>query len=331
MTDWKRKIPTIMTSQELLDKAYARASKITVNGAVPFDTVKKTNIAKITAIGDMTIVTLLKYVRGFPKMEKEEDFFSQLVDVIIGQDKLKISLSNVSWCAEKCSELQRKYLLKVRRAPNIDSVAKSTKEFYGRVSSVVKRINEDLVFLQKARDSLKVLPTVDPDLETIVIAGYPNVGKSKLVEKISTANPTVASYPFTTKGIIIGHLTKGWRTYQIIDTPGLLDRELEERNSIELQAILALKYLADVIVFVIDPSESCGYSTEKQIALLNSVKNNFNGIPMIEVENKCDLQGNFTDRRKISGETGEGVDEMVDEIEKLFKAKRLENMDKLPE
>ena len=94
---------------------------------------------------------------------------------------------------------------------------------------------------------------------------------------------------------------------------------------------MALKYLADVIVFVIDPSESCGYSTEKQIALVNSVKNNFNGIPMIEVENKCDLQGNFTDRRKISGETGEGVDEMVDEIEKLFKAKRLENMDKLPE
>ena len=320
-----------MSSQELLDKAYARASKISVNGTVAFDTVKKTNIAKITAIGDMTVVTLLKYVRGFPKIEKEDDFFAQLVDVIIGQDKLKISLANVSWCAEKCSELQRKYLKMVRKAPSIDSVAKLTKEFYGRFSSVIKRINDDLVFLQKARDSLKVLPSVDPQLETIVIAGYPNVGKSKLVERISTANPTIASYPFTTKGIIIGHLTKGWRTYQIIDTPGLLDREHEERNAIELQAILALKYLADLIVFIIDPSESCGYSTEKQLALLDSVKKNFEGIPIIEVENKCDLPGKFTDRRKISGETGEGVEELIDEVEKFLKAKRFEKMDELPE
>lgn len=330
MTEWKRKIPTIMTSQELLDRAFARASRVEVNGREPFDTVKKTNIGKITAIGDMTVTTLLKYVRAFPKMEKREDFFAELVDVVIGVDELKKSLSTITWCAEKCSELQRTYLLKVRRAPSIDAVAKATKEFYGRFSSVVNRINGELLFAQKARDALKNLPTLDPDLQTIVIAGYPNVGKSQLVERISTAKPTIAPYPFTTKGIQVGHYRSGWRTYQIVDTPGLLDRELEQRNAIELQAILALKYLADLIVFVFDPSETCGYTMDRQEALLESVRQNFPDIPVVEVENKVDLGWGGTGRRRISALTGDGVEELFKDLEAQLKEMRRTAPDELP-
>ena len=320
-----------MTSQELLDRAFARASRAEVMGSDPFDTVKKTNIAKINGIGDMTVTTLLKYVRAFPRMEKEDEFFSELVDVIIGVDDLKKALASISWCAEKASHLQRMYLHKVKKAPNIDSVARATREFYGRFSSIVKRIEPDLLFAQKARDSLKQLPSIDPKIPTIVIAGYPNVGKSQLTERISSARPVIAHYPFTTKGIQVGHFISGWRTYQVIDTPGLLDRELEERNAIELQAILALKYLADIIVFIFDPSETCGYSMERQEALLVSVRKNFPDIPLIEVENKSDLEWGGTGKRpRISAATGEGVDELVSDIHARLKADRMTAMDELP-
>lgn len=330
MQDWKRQIPTIMTAQELLDRAFARASRVEVNGAAAFDTVKKTNIGKITAIGDMTTTTLLKYVRSFPRMEKEDEFYSQLIDVIIGHEKLKKALANLTWCAEKCSDLQRKYLQMVRRAPNIDEVAKATREFYGRFSSVINRVGPDLLFCQRSRDQLRQLPAVDTAVQTIVIAGYPNVGKSQLVERISTAKPTIAPYPFTTKGVIIGHLRSGWRTYQVIDTPGLLDRELEKRNAIELQAILALRYLADVIVFLVDPSETCGYTLDRQLALLGSVKSNFADIPIIEVESKADLEGTPTGRPRISALNGDGVDELVARVEAVLKAQRVNDLDKLP-
>ena len=80
------------------------------------------------------------------------------------------------------------------------------------------------------------------------------MGKSKLVTELSTAAPEIAPYPFTTKGIVIGHIEDGWMKFQIIDTPGLLDRNFEDRNDIEKQAVLALRYLTDVMVFVIDPS-----------------------------------------------------------------------------
>jgi len=330
MQNWKRQIPTIMTAQELLDRAYSRASRAEVNGAAPFDHVKKTNIAKITGIGDMTTTTLLKYVRAFPKMEREDEFYSQLIDVIIGHDKLKRALANISWCAEKCSDLQRKYLLRVRKAPSIDEVAKATRECYGRFSSVVNRVDADLLFCQKARDMLRQLPAIDTAVQTIVIAGYPNVGKSQLVERVSSAKPAIAPYPFTTKGVVIGHMKSGWRTYQVIDTPGLLDRELEKRNAIELQAVLALRYLADVIVFIIDPSETCGYTIDRQLALLESIRSNFPDIPFIEVENKADLEGKPTGRPRISALTGEGVDELMKNVESVLRSQRVTDLDKLP-
>ena len=43
--------------------------------------------------------------------------------------------------------------------------------------------------------------------------------------------PEVASYPFTTKGIIVGHRIMGREKIQFVDTPGILDRPAEERNA----------------------------------------------------------------------------------------------------
>jgi nucleolar GTP-binding protein len=169
---------------------------------------------------------------------------------------------------------------------------------------------------------MKKFPAVNPDLPTIVIAGAPNVGKSQLVGKMSTAKPRVAVYPFTTQEISVGTFEKRYRRYQVIDTPGLLDRELAERNKIELRAILALEHLANAIVFMFDPTETCGYPMSDQEHLLDAVKKEFQRIPMIEVENKADLQRSKSGRTKISASTGKGVSDLVDRLVAILNAQQ---------
>lgn len=315
-----KRIPTILTSQEILDKAFKRAAAIKKSGVDRVDTTKKNALAKISMSGDVVSGTLGRYVKAFPSLEKGEEFYAELIDVLIGTDELKKSLAALDWCGRKTAEFARDYLARIRRSAYVSEVHRLRKEFYGRLSSLVDQIDEDLRKVALAREKLKEIPFVDLETPAVVVAGHPNVGKSALVERLSSARPAIAPYPFTTKGIGVGHLQIGWRTYQIIDTPGLLDRPLEERNWIERQAILALKYLADMIVFLLDPTETSGYSMSDQLSLLASVESVFDGIPIIVVENKVDVLRTDSDRMKISALTGEGVAVLINRIVEVMKA-----------
>lgn len=57
-----------------------------------------------------------------------------------------------------------------------------------------------------------------------------------------------------------------------MDTPGILDHPLDERNTIEMQAITALAHLNACILFIIDISETCGWSIDEQVALFKNIK-----------------------------------------------------------
>ena len=114
--------------------------------------------------------------------------------------------------------------------------------------------------------------------------------------------------------------------YQIIDTPGLLDRPMEKRKATELQAILAMKHLTDVLFFVIDPTGNL----EEQFSLLAEIKENFSNHPVVVAINKIDLIKNKKELDKIKVKlTGFEVVEMCandyesvlsvfSEVEKLF-------------
>lgn len=314
MTAKSYKIPTVLSADELKDKAFHRASKITINGTNALDAKKKTTLAKITASGDIIKDTFTGYVDKFPRIEKDEDFFPELVDLVIGIDQYKKSLGAMNWAANRVERIKTEALRNVRRSKDASVIDGVRNSFYGRLSSIIDQVGKDLDFLQQCKNKFRNLPAIDSKVATVVVAGFPNVGKSKLVTVLSSATPEIAPYPFTTKGIVVGHMDDEWRKFQIIDTPGLLDRELGERNDIEKQAILALRYLTHVILFILDPSETCGYSMEKQTALLESVQKGFQGVPIIVAESKNDITVRDSGNINFSAESGSNVEELREKI-----------------
>ena len=308
------KIPTVLSADELMDKSFKRASKISKKGTNALDGKKKTALAKVTASADIVTATLNTYIEKFPRIDKKDDFLPELIDLIIGIDRYKKALGAVNWASNQVERLKNDSLSEIRGSKDPLRIEGIKNGFYGRMSSFIERIDKDLLFLQEAKNKFRKLPAVDPNVPTVVVAGFPNVGKSSLVAKMSSATPQIAPYPFTTKGIIIGHVKDDWRVFQIIDTPGLLDREFEERNDIEKQAVLALRYLTDVMVFILDPSESCGYDMKKQTALLEAVKKNFSSVPIIVTESKSDMLKRDSGNLSFSAETGEGMDILTEKI-----------------
>lgn len=316
------KIHTVPTSEELINKAFKRASRAmsgkTIDGR---DSRISANESMLLTAANIFSDNLANIVRRFPSFEQLPRFYYEIADILVGVDELRMSLGSVEWASRKIHELARSYVGKIRTSESPDAVRK---EAFGRLASIIKSINKDLLFLNKARNILRKLPEV-MDEPTIVVAGYPNVGKSSFVSKVTGATPEVASYPFTTKGVSIGHFTREGVRYQVMDTPGLLDRPMSERNDIERQAITAISYLDAVVMFIMDPSESCGYEIKDQRHLLGEIKDNFD-LPVLVVSNKADrpeFQKLEEVEMNISAVTGEGIEEVVERLVGMIEEKRL--------
>lgn len=279
------KIKTIPTSEELLNKAFRRASRARKGKTVrSVYSRRRAEESMLLTASNILSDNLIDIVRQFPSFENIPEFYRELSDVLVSVDMLRSNLGSVQWAGEKIYEIGRTHVGKMRHSDDPKAIRSAA---FGRMSSIMRDIDKNLRFLNDARNKLRKLPDVVME-PTIVIAGYPNVGKSSFVSHVSSARPKIASYPFTTKGLAIGHVEIKGQRHQIIDTPGLLDRPLGQRNEIELQAILALRHLGDVLLFIIDPTGTCGYELDDQMRLHNEIKEHID-MPVLTAANKSDL------------------------------------------
>jgi nucleolar GTP-binding protein len=310
--------PRVLSAQGLLDKAFRRASKATTaKGRTREERTKNLAIAKVQAAGDVLATTLESYIKGFPSLDRIPPFYQELIEATIGLQPLRKNLAAADWARKKALELARGFARRIQAARGATAVGAIRREAFGRLSSVINQIAPNLEALASARRPLKGFPDINPEAPTIVVAGYPNVGKSAFVGRVSTAKPRVAPYPFTTQGVFVGHFDVGYTRFQILDTPGLLDRPMDARNPMERQAITALAHVADAVVFLVDPSETCGYDLSSQMRLLDTVRELFPDVSILVVENKSDLGTRGLGRPAMSTLTGSGVEKVLAEAVRL--------------
>jgi len=278
-------LPYIPTADELIDKAFRAGAKraAEVRGSRKPRDVKifKSELERVEAVGRVVVSDLSAVVKHFPSFEQLPPFHAQLLDIKVDRNRYKKSLGAVQWCRKRVEELTRKTVRDMKK--NRDS--NLSKTYLGRTSSIIKQIRFDLDRLVEIKGALRRFPDVK-DLPTVVVAGYPNVGKSTFVGTLTGSKIKTARYPFTTQKINIGYGKVGYRKIQLIDSPGLLDRPMNERNKIEQQAVLAIKELADVIFFIVDPTADL----TSQTSLLREIKDRFNVRILVGIGKK-DLVG----------------------------------------
>ena len=317
-----KEIPRI-DIDEIVDKAFKNAKKKAMSSKKNMnEMVKEKESIRVTVAGESLAESVFKVVDRYPSFDRLPPFTRELIDVIVGIDKLRHNLGALSFAVNTINSVKLEYIRNIRRARSSQDASYLRKQCYGRYISILKQVEKNLKFLNNARDKLKNLPSINPELYTVVIAGFPNVGKSSILKALTNSEPEINSYPFTTKGINVSSFIYNKRKIQVVDTPGLLDRELSYRNPIELQAISALKYLAKLILFVFDPTESCGYTMGDQMGLYNEISESFVGVPFIKVLNKTDLKDwGFKDDVggiKISAQEGSNIDVLKKNIEDIL-------------
>ncbi len=334
----------VPAAQELLDYAFKRASTSNVetgSTATHLQRARKKENERITTAIDYLTDRLQGIVKSVPNLQELPDFYRELSHLLVDNDQLKLNLGKLSGVVSVLKKLRRDLTYPIRTAKNPHDAEQYRVQAFGRISSVITKQKDTLEFLDHVQQALRKIPIIEPDQLSIVVAGYPNVGKSSLVAHISTGRPEIAPYPFTTKEISLGHyysekqedrFTKFAR-FQIVDTPGILDRPMATRNEIEKQAILALRRLADGIIFMFDPTETCGFELPHQVNLYNEVRELFPSTQVIIVMNKMDLYTEAQLKRltdllgdlketpifKINAKTGENSKEVLEFILNLVR------------
>jgi nucleolar GTP-binding protein len=306
-------LPSVLDASALLDKAFGRAAKATATGPDRMARARNLAVARVKIAGQAIESTLRGLVKGFPSLDRLPPFYRELVDLLVDEDSLKQHLGAVDWAAQRSAAIAREYRRRIGRADG-KAIGELRRAAYGRLSSLVKQVAPDLDGLREARRALRRLPDIDPAVRTIVVAGYPNVGKSSFVRSVSSGRPKIAEYPFTTQRVSVGHFDRGDERFQILDTPGLLDRPMAKRNAMERQAISALAHLANGVLFVLDPTETCGYTVEDQRRLLEEIRALLPKVPFVVVANKADIGGTSADAIAVSALNAEGTREAVDAL-----------------
>jgi len=328
----KFKLSNIPSKEQILAKAYKAYIKASSMKVKSLEDQRKLELRRLDAVYTCVKDKLLQVIKALPEIENLHPFYRELIDLLVGVDNVKKALSEISKSRRIIHSLWRNYRRQIINANEAREMRRYRREGIGRILSIVKRRGKYVEFLREAVIKLRKVPDIDPNLKTIIIAGMPQTGKSTLTNILSTAKSKVAPYPFTTKFIIVGHFEYQGSKFQVIDTPGLLDRPLGERNKIELQAILALRNLRGVIVYLFDVSKSSYYTLNEQVNVLKDIIENFGDKPIVPVVNKIDIAEEDDVKRiedvvkrlglknlfKISALKDYGVDELKEYILKLL-------------
>ncbi|MCX8173419.1 MAG: GTP-binding protein [Thermoplasmata archaeon] len=132
---------------------------------------------------------------------------------------------------------------------------KKTQHHIGRLKAKLARLQNELEMRRSAgvgrsRQSYAVRKSGNA---TVALVGFPSVGKSTLLNKITDAESRVGAYDFTTLNIIPGMLVHKGAKIQILDMPGIVSGAAAGRG--RGREVLSVARSADLIALVCDVFE----------------------------------------------------------------------------
>ncbi|MBI3644422.1 MAG: GTPase ObgE [Acidobacteriales bacterium] len=178
-------------------------------------------------------------------------------------------------------------------------------------------------------------------LADVGIVGYPNVGKSTLISRISAARPKIADYPFTTLepnlGVVAVGDAKEEISFVVADIPGLIEGA-HTGSGLGTQFLRHIERTR-LLVHLVDVSDASGRpDVVKDVEVILGELSNFGAElekkPMLMVASKIDVANpeklkklkSWCTRKKlkfypISAVTGEGIEKlkfaMAEQVERV--------------
>ncbi|KAF7303206.1 Nucleolar GTP-binding protein 1 [Mycena kentingensis (nom. inval.)] len=284
----QRKTPTVRDPSSVFSVVLTPHSQV-IHKNFKISRIRNFYMRKVKFTQDSFDEKLSAILDDFPMLDDIHPFLAQLMNVLYDKNHYKLALGQLRTARHLIDQVAKDYVRLLKFGDSLYRCKQLKRAALGRMATVMRRQKDPLAYLEQVRQHISRLPAIDPNTRTLLICGYPNVGKSSFINKVTRADVDVQPYAFTTKSLFVGHLDYKYLRWQVIDTPGILDHPLEEMNTIEMQSITALAHLKSCVLYFMDLSEQCGYTVEAQCKLFHSIKPLFANKPTMLVINKIDV------------------------------------------
>ncbi|KAH8173068.1 hypothetical protein LIA77_07323 [Sarocladium implicatum] len=263
-TTWKD-IPPVPTQQEFLDIVLSRTQRklpTQIRSGFKISRIRAFYTRKVKFTQETFSEKFGAILESFPRLQDIHPFHKDLLNTLYDADHFKIALGQLSTAKHLIETISRDYVRLLKYGQSLFQCKQLKKAALGRMATLCKRLKDPLLYLDQVRQHLGRLPSIDPNTRTLLICGYPNVGKSSFLRSITRADVDVQPYAFTTKSLFVGHFDYN---------------------------ITAIAHLRSAILYFMDLSEQCGYSVSDQIKLFKSIKPLFSNKLVFVVVNKIDV------------------------------------------
>jgi nucleolar GTP-binding protein len=330
-----RRLPVVANPTELVNRARKVAWRVKPDTTLRNmrARVQKQGAETLNAVTQALCLPLRDVVKGYQYEWNRLHPFERVVADLTARARqnkdglvLQQVLDDIHEARKMVLEASKDWIAKVK---NAESSKESDLAMQQGIESLIQLFNDyaappvtSLMTLQK---SLRSAPAVQLDVPAVVLVGAPNVGKSSIVRAISSATPEVNNYPFTTRGMTLGHVEVFWsdtadivqakipktdrkqrshgespmstqyafsQLCQVMDSPGLLVRPDDKRNEMELLTLAAMQHLPTAVMYVLDLTGQAGdacSSIADQLQLRQEMRRRFPRRPWIDVLSKVDL------------------------------------------
>jgi len=183
----KSGITTVPGSKELIDIILSHTQRKTptvVHKGYKLQRIRDFYIRKVKVTQQECHERLTKILEEFPRLDEVHPFYADLINVLYDRDHYKLALGRLAAARHLIDKICRDYVILLKYADILYRCKQLKRAALGRMATLLKQQNASLAYLEQVRQHIARLPSIDPAARTLLLTGFPNVGKSSFMNKV---------------------------------------------------------------------------------------------------------------------------------------------------